>query len=380
MLTDTQLRNAKPKDKPYKLTDGAGLYLEVRPNGSRLWRYRYRIAGKENLYAVGDYPAMSLVEARAAREAARKLVKAGIHPAHNRQTETLRRSLEAESTFQAVADTWIKENTGQWSENYRRQVEQRLRGDAFPRIGNLPIRSVTPAHVKDVLKRVEKRGSPTTAKLLKTWIGGVFRYAAGELLVDNDPTWPLRNTIRAPKTQHIAHLEAGEIPAFLQALEGVQAEHATMIATKLLWLTVVRTVELRCAEWQEFDLDAGIWTVPAERMKMRERHDVPLSGQALELLKALHPLTGRGRYLFPGRKDREQPLTHETFRDVFKRAGYGGSFTPHGIRGTFSTFWNEAGADHEVIELCLAHAERNQVRGAYNHSKKLEQRRKLMQE
>lgn len=380
MLTDTQLRNAKPKDKPYKLTDSNGLYLEVRPNGSKLWRYRYRISGKENLYAVGDYPTMTLVEARAEREAARKLVKQGIHPAHHRKTENLRRSIDAESTFQSVAETWIKENTPHWSENYRRQLDQRLRGDAFPWIGALPIRSITPAHVKDILKRVEKRGSPASAKLLKTWVGGVFRYAAGELMVDTDPTWPLRNTIKIPKTQHIAHLEAKEIPGFLQALEAVNAEHATKIATKLLWLTVVRTVELRCAEWHEFDLDAGVWLLPAERMKMREPHSVPLSIQSVELLKSLYPLTGRGRYVFPGRKDRDQPLSHEAIRDVFNRAGYAGKFTPHGVRSTFSTYFNEAGIEHELIELTLAHAERNKVRSAYNHAKKLEQRRRLLQD
>ena len=380
MLTDTQLRNAKPKEKPYKLTDGNGLYLEVRPNGSKLWRYRYRISGKENLFAVGDYPAMSLTEARGEREAARKLVKQGIHPSHQRRTETLRRSIEAESTFKAVAETWIKENGAHWSENYRRQIDQRLRGDAFPYIGALPIKSIVPAHIKDLLKRVEKRGSPASAKLLKTWISGVFRFAAGELLVDTDPTWPLRNTIKAPKTKHIAHLTAREIPAFLQAIEGVQGEHPTKMAVQLLWLTLVRTVELRGAEWREFDLDAGLWTVPAERMKMREKHVVPLSAQAVELLRALKPLTGRWQYVFPGRKDREQPLTHEAIRDVFNRSGYAGKFTPHGVRSTFSTYFNEAGVEHDLIELTLAHAERNKVRSAYNHAQKLDQRRQLLQE
>lgn len=202
-----------------------------------------------------------------------------------------------------------------------------------------------------MLKRVERRGAAASAKLLRTWIGGVFRYAAGELLVDADPTWPLRNTIRAPKTKHIQHLSAKAIPAFLQALERVQAEYATMVAAKLLWLTVVRTIELRAAEWSEFDFDARLWTIPAERMKMREPHVVPLSEQAIELLRTLQPLTGRGRYVFPGRKDREQPLTHEAIRDVFNRAGYAGKFTPHGVRSTFSTYFNEADADHELIEL-----------------------------
>jgi integrase len=379
MLTNTQIRNAKPKNNLYKLVDGNGLYLEVRSNGSKLWRYRYRIAGKENLYAVGDYPAMSLAEARVERENARKLVKDGIHPAHQRRTETLRRSLEAESTFRAIAEAWINENPG-WSKSYQRQIQQRLSADAFPRIGNLPIRTITPAHVKDVLKRVEQRGSPVGARLLKTWIGGVFRYAAGELLVDNDPTWPLRNTIKTLQTQHFAHLNTKEIPAFLRAIEDAPAEHVTKIAAKLLWLTVVRTVELRCSEWREFDMENGLWTIPAERMKKRQIHVVPLSIQAIELLRTLHLLTGNGRYVFPGRNDRERPLTHEAIRDVFNRAGYSGKFTPHGVRSTFSTYFNESGADSEVIELSLAHAERNKTRAAYNHARKLDQRRKLLQE
>lgn len=398
MLADTQCRNAKSTGKPLRLPDGKGLYLEVRAGGSKLWRYRYKINGKENLFAMGDYcqaPAgetaaqgksrrdgrhFTLTEARAERERCRALVKQGIHPSHSQRTERLRRSIEAGSTFKAVADTWIKENAPHWSQNYLRQIEQRFVGDAYPQIGALPIRDITPAHVKDTLKRVEKRGAPASAKLLRTWIGGVFRYAAGELLVDNDPTWPLRNAIRAPKTQHIAHLTAREIPAFLQALEGVQAEHVTRIAAKLLWLTVVRTVELRGAQWSEFDLDAGLWTVPAERMKMREKHLVPLSAQAVALLRALHPLTGYGRYVFPGRKDREQPLTHEAIRDVFNRAGYAGKFTPHGIRSTFSTYFNEAGVEFELIELTLAYKDKDKIRGAYNHAKKLDKRRALLQQ
>lgn len=398
MLTDTQIRNAKATDKPVKLSDGNGLVIEIRPNGSKLWRYRYRIDGKENLFAVGEYsqPAageaeaqaqarregrsFTLAEARAERERCRGLVKQGIHPSHQKRTETLRRSVESASTFKAVAETWIEENKKDWSESYSRQIKQRFAVDAYPHIGFLPIKTVTPAHVKDVLKRVEKRGAPSVAKLLRTWIGGVFRYAAGELMVETDPTWPLRNTIKTPKTQHIAHLAAKEIPAFVQAIEAVQAEHVTKAAVKLLWLTMVRTVELREAEWGEFDLEAGLWTVPPERMKMREIHLVPLPAQAIEMLITVNALTGRGRFVFPGRKDREQPLTHEAIRDVFNRAGYAGKFSPHGIRSTFSTYFNEAGEDHDVIELILAHKDKDQIRSAYNHAKKLDQRRILLQQ
>lgn len=398
MLTDTQIRNAKAVEKPVKMSDGKGLYVEIRPNGSKLWRYRYEIGGKENLFAVGEYSQPSageteaqaqarregryftLAEARAERERCRGLVKQGIHPSHKQRTENLRRTLESASTFKAVAEAWIEENEKDWAENYLRQIKQRFAGDAYPHIAFLPIKSVTPAHVKDVLKRVEKRGAPSVAKLLRTWIGGVFRYAAGELMVETDPTWPLRNAIKSPKTQHIAHLTAKEIPGFLQAIDRVQAEQVTACAVKLLWLTMVRTVELRGAEWSEFDFDTGVWTVPAERMKMREKHLVPLPTQAVEMLRAVHALTGRGRYVFPGRKDREQSLTHEAIRDVFNRAGYAGKFSPHGIRGTFSTYFNEAGENHDVIELILAHKDKDKIRSAYNHAKKLDQRRALLQQ
>lgn len=398
MLSDTKIRNEKSTEKPVKLTDGKGLYIEIRPNGSKLWRYRYRIDGKENTFALGEYcqpqpgeteeqgkarrsgRSFTLSEARSERERCRRLVKLGIHPAHQQRTDSLRRTAESASTFQSIAETWISENESHWSENYSRQIKKRFEGDAYPNIGSLPIKSITPAHVKDVLKRVERRGAPASAKLLKTWIGGVFRYAAGELLVETDPTWPLRNTIKAPKVQHIAHLSAKEIPAFVQAIEKVQAEHVTRIAVKLLWLTMLRTVELRCAEWSEFDFDTGIWSVPAERMKMREKHLVPLSKQAVELLQAIRPLTGNCRFVFPGRNDREQPLTHEAIRDVFNRAGYTGRFTPHGVRSTFSTYFNEAGENHDVIELILAHKDRDKIRSAYNHAKKIDQRRELLQQ
>lgn len=398
MLKDTDLRSAKTSDKPLKLSDGKGLYLEVRASGSKLWRYRYKIEGKENLFAVGDYcqqPAgetedegkarragrrFTLAEARAERDRCRALVKQGIHPSQSQRTEKLRRSVEAGSTFKTVAEAWIEENKPHWSASYLRQIESSFKADVYPHIGALPIREITPAHIKDALKRVAKRGAPTIAKLLQTWIGGVFRYAAGELLVETDPTWPLRKTIRTPAVQHIQHLKAKEIPAFLQAVERVQAEHTTKLAAKLLWLTIVRTVELRGAEWSEFDLDAGIWTVPASRVKTRKEHLVPLSSQALEVLRTLQPLTGRGRYVFPGRKDREQPLTYESIRDVFKRAGYAGKFSPHGVRSTFSTYFNEAGTDSELIELTLAHKDKDTIRGAYNHAKKLDKRRELLQQ
>ena len=397
MLTDAEIRGAKAGDKLAKLSDGKGLFLELAVSGSKFWRYRYKLGGKEGLFALGEYAQpttgetkeaaeirrdgrrFTLAEARTERDKCRDLVKQGIAPAQNQRAEKIRRSIDAGSTFKVVAEAWIKEAGAQWSESYKKQVERRLSGDAYPVIGDLPIKDVNPANVLEVLKRVRKR-SPTMAGLLKTWISGVFRYAASNLLVETDPTWPLRDAIKAAKVKHHPHLTAKEVPAFLRALEDVQAEHQTLIAIRLLWLTAVRTIELRGAEWVEIDFDAGLWHIPAARMKMREAHTVPLSAQAIEQFKAIQALTGRGGFVFPGRNNRDLCLSHQAIRDVFKRAGYGGKFTPHGIRSTFSTYWNEAGADSDLIEMSLAHKERNAVRASYNHAKRLDQRRAMMQQ
>ena len=397
MLTDSAIRNTKPTDKPFKLTDSNGLILEVKPNGSRFWRYRYKIDGKENMLALGEYcqaPAKetaeaaqarrdgrhyTLAEARIERDRCRALVRQGIHPAQERKIETMRRSLENENTFQAVAETWIKDHGAEWSAGYRRQIEQGFKRDVFPYVGALPMKAIKPAHVLDVQDRVQKR-SAAMAKLTRTWIGGVFRYAVSRLLVEDDPTYPLRGSLKVPKVQHHPHLTAKELPTFLRALDGAVAEFPTLAACKLMFLTVVRANELRNAEWSEFDLDAALWRIPAERMKMREEHVVPLTRQALDLLRALYAVNGATPYVFPSRSDRKKPMSHEAIRDVFSRIGYAGKFTPHGVRATFSTIANDMGIRHDVIELCLALQERNAVRRAYNHALLLPERTALLQQ
>ncbi len=397
MLTDTTIRTAKPKDKLYKLPDSNGLYLEVAVSGGRFWRYRYTIDGKEKLFAMGDYcqplaketaeaaqarrdgRSFTLAEARIERDRCRALVKQGIHPAQERKIEVMRRTLENDNTFQAVAETWIKDQGAEWSENYRRQIEQSLKRDVYPRIGALPMKTIKPAHVLDLLDQVKKR-SPTMAKLTRTWIGGVFRYAVGRLLVEDDPTYPLRGSVKLPKVQHHPHLTAKELPDFLRALDGAIAEFPTLAACKLLFLTAVRANEIRNAEWSEFDMDAAMWRIPAERMKMREEHVVPLSRQALDLLRALQAINGATPYVFPSRSDRQKPMSHEAIRDVFNRIGYAGKFTPHGVRGTFSTIANDMGIRHDVIELCLAHQEQNAIRRAYNHALLMPERTALLQQ
>jgi integrase len=377
-LTDTRIRTAKRAKKPHKLTDSAGLYLEVRPSGAKLWRYRYRIGGKENLFALGVYPGISLADARTERDKARKLVKQGIHPAHNRQALLVAQVAEGANTFEAVAREWVAQGRAKWTAYYLGQVERFLEVDVFPYIGTLPIRSVTAAHLLEIIKRVEKR-APTVALLIRQWCSAVFRYAVATLRADGDPTTALKGAISRPKVQHSKPLAANEIPPFLKALSESGGYRTTVIALRLLLLTFVRPVELRAAEWSEFDLDRSEWRIPAERMKMRELHIVPLSHQAVLLLKELHTLTGNQRWLFPNLRRPKTHMSMTTLNRALERMGYGGKFSAHGFRATASTQLNEMGYRPDVIERQLAHKPRDQVRASYNRAEYLAERREMMQ-
>lgn len=377
MLTDTTCKNTRAADTVVKVTDSNGLYLEVRPNGRKAWRYRYRIAGKENLFAIGDYPSVTLKEARTARDEARALVKKGIHPSHQRRLDRLVRAGEMADTFESVAREWLLRNSD-WSANYARQVKARLEGDVFPKIGRLPVKDVKPAHVLDLLNKVAVR-SPTQAKLVQTWVGGVFRFAVSTLRRDDDPTWPLRRAVKTTQVRHHAKLKEKEIGPFLRAIDAAVGDMATRSAVSLMWLTACRTNEITAAKWSEFDLDAGLWTIPAERMKARQEHVIPLPSQAIELVRSLMPYSGTVAFVFPHRSDRKKHMSSEAIRDLFRRAGYAGKFTPHGVRGTFSTVANGARWDAEVIEIALAHKEKDATRAAYNAARLLPQRRELLQ-
>lgn len=378
MLTDAKCRAAKPAEKLYRIADSHGLCLEVKPSGGRAWRYRYRIDGKASMLALGDYPEMGLAEARKARDVAREQVREGINPAHHRHMARIARSREIGTTFESVATSWIERMRPDWSEGYTSQVERRLKADAFPDLGRLPVADIKAAHVLAVLRKVEKR-SPTMAELLKTWIGGVFRYSVVELLREDDPTFPLRRAVKRTQVNHHATLGEREIGDFLRGIDDAAGDITVRSATLLMWLTAARTNEVIGARWSEIDLDAALWTVPAERMKAGAVHVVPLSRQAVALLKAMQPHSGSLEYVFPHRSNRKRSMSAEAIRDLFRRAGYRDRFTPHGVRGTFSTRANEAGWSGDVVELCLAHTERNAVRRAYNHALHLDERRRLLQ-
>jgi integrase len=378
-LTDIRVRNTKPTDKAYKLADGGGLYIEIKCNGSKLWRLRYRLAGKENVFAIGKYPVVGLAEARVARDAAKKLIRDGIHPSHHRKLERVRQVHEHANTFEAVAREWIAHNAGHWTAKTLQQRQHILERDVFPEVGSLPARQVSPAHVLSIVKKVEKR-APAMAVLVNQAIGAVCRYAMVTLRADIDPTNPLRGSLRPRQVEHHKPLSRDEIPDFIRALEAYPGYFSNKIALHLMLLTFVRTTEMLEAKWSEFDLGAALWRIPAERMKMREPHNVPLSRQAVELLKKLHALKGNGEYLFPNRSNLHKPVSRGVLWKAVASMGYQGHFSPHGIRATASTILNELGFRPDVIERQLAHTERNKVRASYNRAEYLEERRVMMQQ
>ncbi|MEI7267919.1 tyrosine-type recombinase/integrase [Pectobacterium versatile] len=382
-LTDAKIRSTKPTNKPIKLADGGGLYLEIRPSGSKLWRYRYRIAGKENVFALGEYPTLSLAEARAEHDKARALVKQAIHPAHQRQLERMANHSANANTFEAVAREWIDKKSPDWTPYYLRQVERFFAADVFPAIGKLPIKSVKAAHLLEIIKRIEGRGAETVALLVRQWSSAIFRYAVATLRADSDPAAALKGAIRRPKVEHHKPLSRTEIADFMQALNRYGGYRTTVIALKLMLLTFVRTVELRKAEWREFDLDGAEWRIPAGRMKMREEHIVPLSTQAIVLLRELQTYTGGRGWLFPNYRNPQDCMTTTTLNRALERMGLNGKdsigFSAHGFRATASTILNEMGYRPDVIERQLAHTERNKVRASYNRAEYLDERRKMMQ-
>ena len=385
-LTDTKIRNSKPAEKPYKLQDGQGLYLDVRPSGSKIWRYRYWITPeRDGIFTIGEYPMVTLSEARRSREWAREQVKQGLNPTHAKEAERMRRMGEHANTFELVAREWIEQNKAHWSASYLRQVETFMKRDVYMKIGALPIRLVTAAHLLGIIRDVEKRGAQSIAVLIRQWSGQIFRYAVATLRADSDPAAALTGAIKRAPVRHNPPLSKDEIPKFLELTGSYGGYRGTVIALKLMLYTFVRTVELRKAEWEEIDLDAAEWRVPRERMKMAkkmkagETHIVPLSRQAVELLRELHTLSGGRKFLFPNLRSPDTCMTATTINRALERMGYAGKFSGHGFRSTASTLLHEMGWRSDVIERQLAHSERDKVRAAYNHAEYMPERREMMQ-
>ena len=381
MLTDSKLKNAKPEARPYKLVDGQGLHALVQTSGSVLWQQRYRFEGKERTASHGSYPLVSLLEARKKRDELKKLLLEGLDPAKVKRQRSANGGFSLGETFKEIADTWHK----QWSEvrspRHAAYVRRRLEGDVFPVIGDLPIASLRPLDVVKVIKAIEARGAVDIAKRAYQTIGAICRYAVAHGLMDRDPTRDVKpsDILISRRSTNYARVDVKELPELLRAVEAYQGTSTTRMALKLMALTFVRTGELIAARWTEFDLSEAVWRIPAERMKMRTEHIVPLSRQAIETLQTLQVISGNAELLFPGDRNRKKPISNNTLLKALERMGFKGRMTGHGFRGLASTVLHENGFDHAHIEVQLAHQERNRISASYNHALYLKQRTLLMQ-
>ena len=378
-LNARQVDAAKPREKAYKLADGAGLYLEVVPSGSRYWRMKYRFNGKEKRMAFGVYPTVSLAQARALRDEAKKKLAEGIDPSFAKKEEKLVRDVQLNNTFQAVALEWHGTKVSRWSEGYASDIMEAFNKDIFPYIGQQPVNEIKPLVLLNVLRRMESRGATEKAKKVRQRCSEVFRYAIVTGRAEYNPAADLTSAMSGHESKHYPFLTVEELPDFFKALSGYTGSPLVVLAARLLILTGVRTGELRGALWSEFDLEIAVWEIPAGRMKMKRPHLVPLSTQALEILQQLKVMSGQYPLVFPGRNDPRKTMSEASINQVFKRIGYTGKVTGHGFRHTMSTILHEEGFNTAWIETQLAHVDKNAIRGTYNHALYLEGRKEMMQ-
>lgn len=380
-LTNISVKNTKPGEKPIKLFDGGGLFLHVAPSGGKSWRLKYRFGGKEKLLTFGTYPEVSLSEAREKRDQARKLLAADVDPGENKKAQKAAHQDNSENTFEVIAREWFGKFAPGWAQNHSEKIIRRLERDIFPWLGKLPISEIKAPELLTALRRVENRGAIETAHRALQNCGQIFRYAIATGRTERDPTIALRGAVPPSKVKHHSSIiEPKAIGELLRAIKGYQGTLITKCALQLAPLFFVRPGELRKAEWSEFNFDTLEWRIPAARMKMGELHIVPLSTQAILVLRELQPLTGNDRYVFPGARTNGRPMSENTVNAGLRRLGYtNDQMTGHGFRSMASTLLNEQGWHRDAIERQLAHAERNAVRAAYNYAEHLPERRRMMQ-
>lgn len=380
MLSDTKIRTAKAATAQYRLADKRGLHLLVRPNGSKLWQLRYRFQGKEKTASLGQYPDVGLADARERRDAARKVLAKGADPVQARRDIAAATLAASKITFESVAREWWVHWSATRSDSHVQYVIRRLEQNVFPAIGTRPISAIEPPELVGMVKAVAERGALDIAKRCLQMCGQVFRYAIAHGKATRNPAVDVKPSDILPSRdkENYARIDARELPTLLRKIEAYQGKPTTRLAMQLMALTFVRTGELIGAHWGEFDLDAGRWDIPAGRMKMRTPHVVPLSAQAVDVLRTLQTITGGRELLFPGERDHSKPMSNNTVLAALERMGYKGRMTGHGFRGVASTVLHEHGFDHAHIELQLAHTERNAVSAAYNHALYLPQRADMM--
>ena len=379
-LSDAKIRNLKPKPKTYKVADFDGLYIAVNPSGSKLWRFKYRLGGKEKLLSIGVYPAISLAQARQARDATRAAVAAGNDPSKAKQEDKRIRRESQGHTFEKVGATFLEKQRKEGKSPAtlsKTEYHLKLANRDF---GRKPISEITSPMVLRCLKKVEAKGNYETAHRLRSRIGSIFRYAVASGIVETDPTYALRDALIRPTVKHRAAItDPKALGALLVAIDSFEGQTTTRIALNLLAILAQRPGELRHARWDEFDMEAAVWSIPAEKMKMRKPHNVPLPAPALALLDELRPITGEGALLFPSLRSWQRPMSENTLNAALRRMGYSGEeMTAHGFRASFSTLANESGLwNPDAIERALAHVEKNEVRRAYARGEHWEERVRL---
>lgn len=379
-MTDAKLRALKPRATQYKISDAEGLHVLVARSGSKLWRWAYRFGGKQKSLALGRYPTVSLLNARRARDAAKELLLRGIDPSTDRKAERRKKLMSAANTFEAVANEWFDAYRDRWVESYSSRLRSRIDDDLLPDLGKRPIAEIQALEVLDVIRKIERRDAIEMAKRVMQMASAVFRYGVATARCSRDPTTDLKGALKPPRPpKHRTALPATGLAEFTTKLEEYDGDRITQLAMKLVVLTFVRTAELRFAKWTEFeDLESGapLWRVPADRMKMRRPHLVPLAPQAVAVLAELRGLTGKSQFLFPA-PTRSEVISENTLIFALYRMGYHGRATVHGFRATASTVLNEHGFNRDWVEMQLAHFD-GSVRGVYNAAEWLPGRRKMM--
>ena len=388
-LTDAVIKNYKPKNKPYKVSDGKGLFLLINPNGSRLWRLKYRLKGKEKLLALGSYPEVSLANARKERDESRKFIFGNeptdpmdVKRENNRKAEeeVKKRNL---NTVQCLADQWLNKMESSWSPGHAFKVRRSLEMHVYPILGECPISEMEASDLLDLLRGIQEgSGAEVSSRILQR-LKRIFRMAIILKLIKRNPASDLEGLLKAPKHNHHLALNESKISEFFKRLNEYNARKLNKLGLELIMHTALRTSELRLAKWKEIQLEGKnpVWKIPGERMKVRGvPHIVPLSKQAIHLLKQIHEISGAGKLMFPGDKNPDKSISYNTLRSILMRLGYRGEATVHGFRTLFSTSANEIGRFRsDVIEKQLSHLPKDKVRGAYNHAEYLEERRELLQ-
>jgi len=378
-LNVPKINALKPKGKDYKESDEKGLYLLVKKNGSKYWRMKYRINRVEKLLSLGVYPDVSLKDAREARDEARKQIRNGLDPSLMRKLE---KAGSKENTFQAVAEEFLISNSHKWSESHQRHIKQCYERDVFPWIGSRPLKDLTALEVLTTLRRIVDRGALETAARTKQFIGQAIRYGIVTGKAERDVTQDLRGALPSPVKGHFnAIIDSKTLRQLLIDIDAYQGSFVVRIALQIQPLVFARPANLVEMEWAEIDLDNAQWVIPAEKMKMNDRHIVPLASQVIELLNEIHPLTGKGKYVFASNQGKVKSghISRETPGAIIRRLGYKGTHTMHGFRTTASTTLHEKGFNSDMIERQLSHGERNLVKAAYCHAEYLPERKEMMQ-